>query len=40
MTAAEWARRTALAQGLPEKVSDPAVLARVAALLTAGRGAR
>lgn len=36
MTPAEWAERTAQAQGLPPKVEDPAVLARIAALLGAG----
>lgn len=33
MTPAEWAERTAQAQNLPATVQDPAVLARIAALI-------
>lgn len=39
MTAAEWAERTAQAQGKPVKVEDPAVLARVAVLVASRKGA-
>jgi hypothetical protein len=28
----EWARRTAVEQGFPEKITDPAVIEQVAAL--------
>ena len=34
-----WAERTAAAQGLPLRVSDPAVLRQVAALVRPGLGA-
>lgn len=33
MTPQEWAERTAIEQGLPPQVEDPAALARIAALL-------
>ena len=32
-----WVRETCAAQGVPEKVTDPTVVAQVVALLTAGR---
>lgn len=37
-TPAAWAEATATAQGLPPRVEDPAVLARVAALVAGSRG--
>lgn len=36
MTGAEAAVRSRAAQGLPERIEDPATLARVATLLLAG----
>lgn len=38
MSPHEWAERTAQAQGRPPTIEDPAVLARIAALVAAGRG--
>lgn len=32
VAAREWARRTAVEQGFPEKITDPAVIEQVAAL--------
>lgn len=40
MSAADRAARSRASQGLPERVQDPAVLARVAALLAARQGVR
>jgi hypothetical protein len=36
--AQEWAERTAVEQGLPPKVTDPAVLRRVAQILRPDKG--
>jgi hypothetical protein len=39
-SAAEWARRTAREQGLPEMIEDEATLQEIAILFTAGRDSR
>jgi hypothetical protein len=36
MTAAEYVTASRAAQGLPPRIEDPAVLARIAAVLAAG----
>jgi hypothetical protein len=39
-TIARWWRQQASRQGLPDKITDPAILARVIALALAGRDGR
>ena len=39
-TIARWWRQQSERQGLPDKITDPAVLARVIALTVAGRDGR
>lgn len=39
MTAADRVRAERVAQGLPERLADPATVDRALAVLTAGRGA-